>query len=74
MARKLGCKLEEVKPMAIPGCGGNKLVGPYIYKGFTWSMHNHEFSADMIVLPLVSCDLILGIQWFKSLGPILWNL
>lgn len=27
----------------------------------------------MIVLPLVCCDLILGIQWLKSLGQILWD-
>lgn len=27
----------------------------------------------MIVLPLVLCDLILGIQWLKSLGPVLWD-
>lgn len=72
MARKLGCKLEEVKPMAITSGGGHKLEAPYVCKGFVWTMHNHEFSADMIVLPLVCCYLILGIQWLKSLGPILW--
>lgn len=53
MARKLGCRLEEVTPMAITGGGGHKLEAPYICKGFVWSMHNHEFSADVIVSNLV---------------------
>lgn len=36
-------------------------------------MQQAQFTADMIVLPLVCCDLILGIQWLKTLGPILWD-
>ncbi|GAU37779.1 hypothetical protein TSUD_158600 [Trifolium subterraneum] len=32
-----------------------------------------NFVADVVVLPLACCDLILGIQWLKYLGPILWD-
>ena len=28
---------------------------------------------DFMVLPLIGCDVILGIQWLKSLGPITWD-
>lgn len=73
MVRRLGCKLVEVKPMSITGGGGHKLEAPSVCKGFTWLMHNHEFVANMIVLPLKCCDLILGVKWLKSLGPILWD-
>jgi hypothetical protein len=73
MAKKLGCKLEKVKTMSITAGGGHKLEAPFICKGFTWTMHNREFTIDVIVLPLVCCDLILGVQWLQSLGPILWD-
>ncbi len=32
------------------------------------------FKADLFVLPLAGCDVVLGIQWLRLLGPILWDL
>jgi len=29
------------------------------------------FSVDLHVLPLRSTNLVLGVQWLKSLGPVL---
>lgn len=49
------------------------MEAPYICRGFTWQLQQATFTADVIVLPLVLCDLILGIQWLRSLGPILWD-
>lgn len=71
-AKKLGCKLIAVEHMSITSGGGHKLEAPYICKGFRWTIHNQQFVADVYVLPLANCDLILGIQSLKSLGPILW--
>lgn len=51
MAKKLGCKLDKIKPMS-NRWWGHKLEAPFICMGFTWSMHNHEFTDDMIVPPL----------------------
>lgn len=72
-AKKLGCKLIAVKHMSITSGGGHKLEAPYIYKGFKWSILNQEFVTDVYVLPLASCDLILGVQRLKTLGPIPWD-
>jgi hypothetical protein len=73
IAKSLGCKLEAIAPLSVTGGGGHKLEAAYICRGFKWQLQQAEFTADVIVLPLVCCDLILGIQWLKSLGPILWD-
>lgn len=62
MARKLGCKLEAMTPMSITVDGVTN-----------WKLHTSVgiqnglfkqtyFVAVVIFLPLVCCDLILGIQ------------
>lgn len=55
------------------GGGGHQLEAPYICKGFQWTLENVCFIADVIVLPLACCELILRVQQLKSLGQIVWN-
>lgn len=36
-------------------------------------LQNHRFNIDAYVLVLGGCDMILGVQWLKTLGMISWN-
>ena len=45
----------------------------YICKGFKWKMHNALSETDMLIIPLGSCDIVLGIQWLSQLGTIRWD-
>ena len=45
-----------------------------------WKCHNLQISigdynlrSDMFSLPLGRCDVVLGAQWLRTLGPILWD-
>ena len=31
------------------------------------------FSLDVMLVPLGSCEIVLGVQWLASVGPILWD-
>jgi hypothetical protein len=73
VAKKLGCKLELVSPMTVTAGGGNKLQAPFVCRNFACQLQQTTFLADVVVLPLGCYDLILGIPFLKSLGPILWD-
>lgn len=36
-------------------------------------MQGEFFTAETLIMPLAEYDLILGIQWLKPWGPILWD-
>jgi hypothetical protein len=36
-------------------------------------MQGLVFRNDLFILPLAGCDVVLGIQWLRTLGPILWD-
>ena len=33
----------------------------------------YNLRSDMFSLPLGGCDVVLGAQWLRTLGPILWD-
>jgi len=72
-AKKLGCKLEPLAEQPVTIAGGNKLPCHYVCKGFRWWLHGTEFKSDVYLLPLGSCDLVLGVQWLSTLGIIKWD-
>lgn len=74
VARKWGCRMEEIPAQAITVADGNKLQCLHVCKGFKWKIHNAIFETDMMLIPLGSCDVVLGIQWLSQLGTVRWNL
>jgi hypothetical protein len=59
--------------MIVTAGGGNKLQAPFVCRNFACQLQQTTFLADVVVLPLGCYDLILGIPFLKSLGPILWD-
>ncbi|CAL9224635.1 unnamed protein product [Arabidopsis halleri] len=35
-----------------------------------WEFRSTQFQADLMVIPLRGCDMVLGVQWMETLGPI----
>ncbi|XP_074265848.1 uncharacterized protein LOC141588299 [Silene latifolia] len=72
-AKLLGCQMEGIHPKTVKVADGNQILVTKICKGFSWKLQNTHFTSDLMVLPLGSCDVILGVQWLSSLGPIIWD-
>jgi hypothetical protein len=42
-------------------------------KGLRWKMQGISFQADVYIIELSNCEMVLGIQWLSLLGDILCN-
>ncbi|KAL0295287.1 UNVERIFIED_CONTAM: Transposon Tf2-12 polyprotein [Sesamum angustifolium] len=72
-AKRLGCKLDNTKSFPVAIANGNKMYSSFAYKNFGWKMQGVPFTADMMILPLGGCDVVLGVQWLVTLGDLNWN-
>jgi hypothetical protein len=52
---------------------GQQTSSPGKCEDLSLKMQGTVFQVDLYVLPLAGCDVVLGIQWLRILGPILWN-
>lgn len=68
VATKLGCKITPVAPMLVRIADGRQAV-----QAFQWKMNGPLFSVEMYLLPIGSCDVVLGIHWLSFLGDIYCN-
>ena len=73
LARKLGCENETIPGKSVMVADGNNLLCHSVCKKFTWSVAGHEFTTEVMLIPLGSCDMVLGIQWLSTLGTIAWD-
>ncbi|CAO2840780.1 unnamed protein product [Amaranthus hypochondriacus] len=72
-AKKLGCVLEQITPQEVIVADGNKLACQYRCKNFVWMINGSTFVSDTLLIPIGSCDMVLGVQWLRTLGEISWN-
>ncbi|GKU86977.1 hypothetical protein SLEP1_g1440 [Rubroshorea leprosula] len=73
VAKRVGCKLQAVEALKVDVVDGSSLECVHMCQDFTWWLQGKPFHTDTLILPLGSCDMVLGIQWLETLGDILWN-
>ncbi|XP_019084470.1 PREDICTED: uncharacterized protein LOC104699413 [Camelina sativa] len=70
VAEKLNCVLESASIAQVSVTDGRLLGVDATIDKFQWEFRGTTFQADLVVLPLVGCDMVLGNQWLDTLGPI----
>lgn len=67
-AQKLGCVLTPIPQHAVTVARGGKLIYQQMCSNFTCQIQGVQFVTDVRVISLGGCDLVLEIQWLKSVG------
>ncbi|KAJ0565852.1 putative aspartic peptidase domain superfamily [Helianthus annuus] len=73
LAKLLQCVTYDVPALKVSVANGNQINCAKMCKKFQWMMQGMWFEADVMVIPLDSYDMVLGIQWLSPLGDIVWN-
>lgn len=73
MAKGTGCEVQQDKQLMVAVANGTKIAITATCKQLAWYMQENEFKANMRLIPLGGCDMVLGIQWLSQLGPVLWD-
>jgi hypothetical protein len=73
LALKLQLQLTAIKPMMVQAANGERMVCKSLCKGLRWMMQGISFVADVFIIDLSNCEMVLGIQWLSLLGDILCN-
>lgn len=69
------CKLEvEKNQLTVRVANGHKLLCQGQSRGVHLQIGNFLTQANLYLLPLGGCDMILGVDWLQTLGIIHWNL
>ncbi|XP_026396022.1 uncharacterized protein LOC113290654 [Papaver somniferum] len=73
LTSKLGLHLSPTGQMLVTVANGDSTVSQGICHNLNWEMQGYQFSANLRVLPLGGCDIVLGADWLHQLGDILFN-
>lgn len=52
---------------------GDQVTSSGICHATPISIDKEDFVLDFLTIPLGGFDVVLGVQWLGSLGPITWN-
>ncbi|GKA44497.1 reverse transcriptase [Tanacetum coccineum] len=73
VAKKLGCPIKSICPLSVTVGDGYNVATTSECRKFKWQLQGVNFCSDVMCLPLVGCEIILGIQWLSTLGDIKCN-
>ncbi|XP_026378573.1 uncharacterized protein LOC113273013 [Papaver somniferum] len=73
LASTLHCTITPTASMLVIVANGDKTCSTGICSKLQWSMQGHKFVEDLRLLPLGGCDIVLGADWLKTLGDVLFN-
>ncbi|MCH88085.1 hypothetical protein A2U01_0008966, partial [Trifolium medium] len=71
VARQLGLKSEPAHSFRVLVGNGEELQCTTMCPQTPLMLGSHKFVVDLFVLPISGAELVLGVQWLKTLGPII---
>lgn len=72
-ARRLGLSPTTKSGLNVMVANGDQVTSSGICSGIPIKIDSEDFITDCYVIPLVGYNVVLGVQWLRTLGPILWD-
>jgi hypothetical protein len=73
VAARLGLKPTHTGNMRVIVANGEKLECTGVCAGIILWIQGEPFKIDFYLLPMDVCEIVLGTQWLRMLGPIWWD-
>lgn len=73
VAKRVGMRVLKHKPIGVNIADGSKPWSEGSCSDIKLMIQSDQFVTRAYVIQLGGCDMVLGIQWLKGLGPILWD-
>lgn len=70
VAKQLGLVTEPAHSFKVLVGNGEELQCTTMCRDVSLQLGQHDFHLDLFVLPISGAELVLGVQWLKTLGPI----
>ncbi|XP_068666496.1 uncharacterized protein [Aristolochia californica] len=72
-AQQLGLMVQNNTGISVSVANGETISSAGISHSTAFHIEEHSFVLDFLVIPLAGFDLVLGIKWLQTLGPVLWD-
>lgn len=73
IAKKVGLEVNAGKQIEVRVANGERMRSEGMVEQLQFHMQGNMFNTDFFLLPLGGCDLVVGMQWLRTLGPVLWD-
>ncbi|EXB28516.1 hypothetical protein L484_006138 [Morus notabilis] len=72
-ARIAALHTEANSALKVIVANGEKIRSPGLCREVTLHLQESQFLVDLYLIELEGCDAVLGAQWLRTLGPIIWD-
>jgi hypothetical protein len=71
--RKVPLRVDSGVQLWVRVAKGATVLSSGFCSAVSLKLQGHSFSLDFYLLPLGGCDAVLGVDWLRILGPVLWD-
>jgi len=72
-AARLGLQPTPRPGLTVGVANGNRVLSAGVCSNTAISIAGEVFYVDIYIIPLAGYELVLGCQWLRTLGPVLWD-
>lgn len=73
VAKRLNLAVESRSTLRVMVVNGVRLSTQCLCRSVSWEAQGYSFTTNFLIISVKGFDLVLGIHWLLSLGPIEWN-